>query len=204
MAAIFLNFNDHIILAFRTFRMWQLCTFTIGQSGYDGREHHRGLWGSQVCLSWSGSHEAAGYDRGECDRVTGKRVESQIPVHIDNFFQNTCANCPYLTLMAEIYRMMYVLEWRTVYALTKWLFWCLFPELRSNEGNKHQNNTRVSTQTVHYKSTYHILFLTWYDGSMNDNKNNYLHTSSLSLTRLVYVLLMMSKSIAANVKMTRQ
>ena len=42
------------------------------------------------------------------------------------------------------YRIMYVLAWRTVYALTRGLFWCLFPELRSNEGNKHQNNTRVS------------------------------------------------------------
>ena len=41
-------------------------------------------------------------------------------------------------------RIMYVLAWRTVYALTRGLFWCLFPELRSNEGNKHQNNTRVN------------------------------------------------------------
>ena len=41
-----------------------------------------------------------------------------------------------------------------------WLFWCLFPELRSNEGYKHQNNTRVSAYTVRHKSTYIILFLT--------------------------------------------
>ena len=42
------------------------------------------------------------------------------------------------------YRIMYVLAWRTVYAITRVLFWCLFTELRGNEGNKHQNNTRVS------------------------------------------------------------
>ena len=30
------------------------------------------------------------------------------------------------------YRIMYVLAWRTVCALTRGLFWCLFPELRSN------------------------------------------------------------------------
>ena len=42
------------------------------------------------------------------------------------------------------YRIMYVLVWWTVYALTRGLFWCLFLELRSNKGNKHQNNTRVS------------------------------------------------------------
>ena len=38
---------------------------------------------------------------------------------------------------------MYVLAWGTVYALTRGLFWCLFPKLRSNEGNKHQNNTKI-------------------------------------------------------------
>ena len=42
------------------------------------------------------------------------------------------------------YRIIYVLAWWTVYALTWVLFWCLFTELRSNEVNKHQNNTRVS------------------------------------------------------------
>ena len=33
---------------------------------------------------------------------------------------------------------------RIVYARMRGLFWCFFPELHSNEGNKHQNNTRVS------------------------------------------------------------
>ena len=40
--------------------------------------------------------------------------------------------------------------WQTVYALTRVLFLCLFLELRSNEGNKHQNNTRVGAETVQY------------------------------------------------------
>ena len=44
----------------------------------------------------------------------------------------------------DVYRIMYVLMWQTVYELTVVLFWCLFQELRSNEGNKHQNNTRMS------------------------------------------------------------
>ena len=51
------------------------------------------------------------------------------------------------------WRIMYLLEWRTVSALTRGLFWCLFPELRSNEGNKYQNNARVSTETVRHEST---------------------------------------------------
>ena len=44
-------------------------------------------------------------------------------------------------------------------------FWCLFPELRSNEGIKYQNNTRVSAETVRQESTYIILFLTRHNES---------------------------------------
>ena len=55
---------------------------------------------------------------------------------------------------------MYVLLWRTVYALTpRVLFWCLFPSLLRNSGNKHQNNLLVSAQIVRHASTYIILYL---------------------------------------------
>ena len=56
--------------------------------------------------------------------------------------QRTTKPCGYIS--RHVYRIMYVLEWRTVYKLTRELFWCLCPVLRSNEGNKHQNNTWVS------------------------------------------------------------
>ena len=49
-------------------------------------------------------------------------------------------------------------------------FLCLFPELRSNEGNLHKNNTRVSAETVRHESTYIILFLARQNGSINDDK----------------------------------
>ena len=67
---------------------------------------------------------------------------------------------------------MYALEWWTVSALTRGLFWCLFPELRSNSGNKHQNNTLVSAETVGHSSTYIISFLIWHNESINDDKND--------------------------------
>ena len=73
---------------------------------------------------------------------------------------------------------MYVLEWRIVSAPTRGLFWCLFPELRSNEGNKHQNNTRVSAETVRHESTYIILFLTRHNESINDGRNDDPYTLS--------------------------
>ena len=56
-------------------------------------------------------------------------------------------------------------------------------ELRSNEGNKHQNNTWVSAETVHHESTYIISFLTRHNDNKNDDKNDDLHTSTPRLTR---------------------
>ena len=41
-------------------------------------------------------------------------------------------------------KIMYVLAWRTIYALTRVLFWCLCPPLQHNSGNKHQNIPLVS------------------------------------------------------------
>ena len=51
---------------------------------------------------------------------------------------------------------MYGLAWRTVLALTRGLFWCLFPELRSNKRNRHQNNTPVSPEQ--FVTRVHALF----------------------------------------------
>ena len=65
-------------------------------------------------------------------------------------------------------------------ALTRGLFWCLFPELRSNEGNKYQNNTRVSAETVRHESTYIILFLTRHNESINHYKWRDLHIAPVS------------------------
>ena len=50
---------------------------------------------------------------------------------------------------------MYVLSWRTIYALIRVLFWC---HLR-NSGNEHQNNPLLSAWTGHISSPY--LFLAY-------------------------------------------
>ena len=71
-------------------------------------------------------------------------------------------------------------------------------------GNKYQNNTRVSAETVRHESTYIILFLTRHSESINDDKNDELYTSSPCLSRSVFFLLMTSQSIADDVTMTRQ
>ena len=82
---------------------------------------------------------------------------------------------------------MYVLEWRNVSALTRVLFWSIFPELQSNEGNKHQNDTRVSAETVHQESTYIILFLARHNEFINDNKTTILtHRPRVSLAQFSF------------------
>ena len=70
-------------------------------------------------------------------------------------------------------------------------------------GNKHQNNTRVSAETVRQESTYIISFLTRHNQSINYDRNGDHHTSSPCLTRSFFVLLMTSQSIADDVTMTK-
>ena len=80
----------------------------------------------------------------------------------------------------------------------------LFPEWHSNEGNKHQNNTRMTEKIVRRESTEIISFLAWHNEAINDEKIDDLHPSTPCLTHSVYILLMTSQSIADDVTMTKQ
>ena len=51
-------------------------------------------------------------------------------------------------------------------------------------------------QTVRHESSYILLFVTRYNESTNDDRNDELYTSTPGITRLFYVLLMMSQSSA--------
>ena len=64
-----------------------------------------------------------------------------------------------ITYSLYIYIEIYVLGWWTISALTRGLFWYLFPELLHNSGNKYQNNTRVSTETVRHEIHTLVYFL---------------------------------------------
>ena len=80
----------------------------------------------------------------------------------DSYFLKVLCWQSYLKFISNIcqmYRIMHVRKWRTVNALMRGLFWCLFPEVHSNMGNKHQRNTQASASTVHHESTYMNLFL---------------------------------------------
>ena len=96
---------------------------------------------------------------------------------------------------------MYVLEWRSVSAPTRGFLLGLFSELQSNDGNKHQNNTPVSAETVHHKSTYVTLFLSWHNESINDDKIIiFTHRSRVSPARFSFCWW----SIAHDVTMTKK
>ena len=100
---------------------------------------------------------------------------------------------------------MYSCDKLFISALTRGLFWCLFLDLRGNEGNKHthKKNTRASAETARHESTYIILFLTRHNESIDNDKNDDLYTSSPCLNRSVSVLQMTSQTIADDVTMTR-
>ena len=56
-------------------------------------------------------------------------------------------------------KIMYVLSGQIVSVLTRVLFWCLFPSLLRNSGNRHQNKPLLSAETVRHSSTYIILYV---------------------------------------------
>ena len=55
--------------------------------------------------------------------------------------------------MINTYRIIHVLSWRTVNALTRGLFWCLFPELR---------NTQITLEWVHKQFVTRVLVLFYF------------------------------------------
>ena len=59
-------------------------------------------------------------------------------------------------------------------------FLSLFPQLRSNDGNKHQNNTWVSAWTVLDESTHIIVFLTWDKELITIKMMNFTHRPYIS------------------------
>ena len=105
-------------------------------------------------------HVTAPQLSGDCDVISNWLWRHQ---QNENRASETRGRSFLSSLIDSLYRVrneiMYVLSWRTVCALTRMLFWCLFPSVLRNSGNKHQNNTLVSTETVRHTCTYIILYI---------------------------------------------
>ena len=86
---------------------------------------------------------------GHCDVIANQLWHHQQNVKRASETRGWCVKIlvlpPFMDSLCRVRnKIMYVLLWRTVYALTRVLFWCLFPSLLRNSGNKHQNNPLVS------------------------------------------------------------
>ena len=111
-------------------------------------------------------HVIASQMSGHCDGISNRLWRHQQNKHRASVTRGRCVK---LVVFIVIYgfvmschvrnKIMYVLSWRTVSALTRVLFWNLFPSLLRNSGNKHQNNPLVSAETVRHSSTYIILYV---------------------------------------------
>ena len=100
---------------------------------------------------------------GHCDVISNRLWRHQQTKNRASETRGRCEKIVVLSSFMDLLRharnkIMYVLSWRTVSALTRVLLWYLFPSLLRNSGNKHQNNPLVSAETVRYSSSYIILY----------------------------------------------
>ena len=86
-----------------------------------------------------------------------------------------------------IYRRMHVLEWQTVYALTRGSFWCLFCRVVKQRWELVPKQHSSETETVRHESTYIILFLIWHKESINGEKTTiFTHRPRISFARFTF------------------
>ena len=117
----------------------QFCTQYTGNNAWDGAMHYTdvitGAMASQITsLTIVYSTVYSGADQRK-HQSSASLCTGNSP-GIGEFPAQMASNAEHVSIW-----------WRhhgTVYSLTRGLCWCLLPELRSNEGNKKQNNARVS------------------------------------------------------------
>ena len=108
-------------------------------------------------------HVFASQLSGHCDVISNRLWRHQ---QSENWVSETRERCPKIVVLSLFMdsfccvrnKIMYVLSRRTISAPTRVLFWCLFPSLLRNSGNKHQNNPLMIAETVRHSSTYIILY----------------------------------------------
>ena len=87
-----------------------------------------------------------------CDVI--RRTQTQRVRHGVDVWRSSFSSSFLSSLYRVRNKIIYVLSWWTVSSPTRVLFWCLFPSLLRNSGNKHQNNPFVSTEANSHSSTY--------------------------------------------------
>ena len=131
-------------------------------------------------------HVIASQLSGHCDVISDRLWRHQ---ENKNRASETLGRCVRIVVLSSFInslcrvrnKIMYVLSWRTVSALTRVLFWCSFRSLLRNSGNKHQNYPLVSAETVGHSSTNFILYIfqgcfTWTGSVANVPRDQWRHT----------------------------
>ena len=113
-------------------------------------------------------HVIASQLSGHCDVISNRLWRHQQNENRASEKRGRCVKIVILSSFMDSFcrvrnKIIYVLSWRTVSALTRVLFRYIVPSLRRNSGNKHQNNPLVSAETVRHSSTYIIVYI-----SMNE------------------------------------
>ena len=109
-------------------------------------------------------HMIASQLSGHCDVISNRLWHHQQNVNLTSEARGRSVKTViFIVILSSLCRVrnkiIYVLSWQTVSVLTRVLFWCLFPSLLRNSGNKHQNNPLVMAETVRHSSTYTIPYI---------------------------------------------
>ena len=107
-------------------------------------------------------HAIASQLSGHCDAMGNRLWRHQ---QNQNRAKETRGRCVKIAVFSSFMeslchvRNKIILWWRTVSPLTQVLFWCWFPSLHRNLGNKHKTNPIVSAETVRHSSLYTLFFI---------------------------------------------
>ena len=129
-------------------------------------------------------HVIASQLSGYCDVINNRLWRHQQNVNLASEARGRCVKNVFSSFLSSLCRVrnkiMYEFSWRTVSALTRVLFWCLFPSLLRKSGNKHQNKPsreRWNSSSLEY--IHHSLYGNnwYYIPYFSINQSPTIHTS---------------------------
>ena len=110
---------------------------------------------------------------GHCDFISNRLWHHQ--QNVNRYVKITVLSSFMDWLCCARNKMMYVLSCGTVNALNRVLFWCSFPSLPHNSGNKHQNNEWAHKQ---FATRVHSLSYMYVHTKWIRNGANYLYPNA--------------------------
>ena len=147
------------------FVVWNLLSYTTGREYRS--EYNRYLTGLDITI-----HVIAPQLSSHCDVINNRMWRHQ---QNEDRVNETPGRCVKIVVLLSFMdsssrvrnKIMYLLSWRTISALTRMLFLYQFRSLLRNSGNKLQSNPLESTKTVRHSSTYIMLSVSCFKFNWN-------------------------------------